>query len=107
LVTKPNDFTRDGLQVWLSIKSDHRFAKDFKLGEKQIENVAEDMVQNMEGDDDFIIVTKTGQRIGPNEIFMKQTVSIDGDGKTVDRDKAWRELSAFHKRLHEAGLLEQ
>ncbi len=107
LVTKPNDYTRDGLQVWLSIRSDHRFAKDFKLGEKQIEHVAEDMINSAEEPDDFTIVTQTGQKIGPQEIFMREKVMIDGDGKTVDRDKAWRELSAFYKRLHDTGLLEQ
>jgi hypothetical protein len=107
LVTKPNDYTRDGLQVWLSIRSDHRFAKDFQLGEKQIEHVAADILRSVEDEDDFTIVTQTGQKIGPKEIFMRETVLIEGEGKTVDRDKAWRELSAFYKRLHDTGLLEQ
>ena len=106
-INKPNDFTRDGLQVYLSLKSDHRFKKDFKLGEKRIEDVAADVVKNAEEEDDFVIVTKTGQKIGPKEIFVRASVLIDGDGKTVDRDKAWRELCGFYKGLHEKGLLEQ
>jgi len=104
---KPNDYTRDGLQVILSIKSDHRFKKDFKIGEKQIEEVAADMIKNAEEEDDFTIITKTKQKIGPNEIFLRSKVWIDGEGKTVDRDKAWRELSNFYRMLHDTGLLEQ
>jgi hypothetical protein len=104
---KPNDYTRDGLQVVLSIKSDHRFRKDFKIGEKQIEDVAADIVKNAEDADEFTIITKTGQKIGPKEIFLRSKVLIDGEGKTVDRDKAWRELSSFYKKLHDTGLLEQ
>ncbi len=105
-IKKPNDFTREGLQIILSIKSDHRFS-EFKLGEKQIEDVAADILKNGDELDEFTIITKTGQKIGPNEIFMRSTVSIDSDGKTVDRDKAWRELSHFYKTLHDAGFLEQ
>jgi hypothetical protein len=104
---KPNDYTRDGLQVYLSLKSDHRFKKEFKLGEKRIEEIAADVVRNAEDHDDFVIVTKTGQKIGPKEIFVRKQVLIDSEGKTVDRDKAWRELSTFYKQLHDNGLLEQ
>jgi hypothetical protein len=106
-IKKPNDYTRDGLQVALSIKSDHRFTKNFKVGEARIEDVAVDILKHVEELDDFMIITKADQKIGPKEIFMRTTVWIDGEGKTVDRDKAWRELSAFYKRLHESGLLEQ
>lgn len=106
-IKQPNDYTRDGLQVYLSLKSDHKFKKDFKLGERRIEDVAADVVKNAEDHDDFTIVTKTGQKIGPNEIFVRASVLIDGDGKTVNRDKAWRELSSFYKRIHDQGLLEQ
>jgi hypothetical protein len=104
---KPNDYTRDGLQVFLSIRSDHRFKKDFRLGEKRIEDVATDVIKNVEENDDFVIITKTGQKIGPTEIFVRETVFIDGEGKTVDREKAWRELTGFHKRLLDKGFLEQ
>ncbi len=104
---KPNDYTRDGLQVVLTLKSDRRFSKDFKIGEKLIEDVAADIVRNAEDDDDFAIITKTGQKIGPKEIFLRQKVLIDGEGKTVDRDKAWRELASFYRSLQESGLLEQ
>jgi hypothetical protein len=107
LIKKTNDYTRDGLQVYLSIRSDHRFKKDFKLGEKRIEDVAADIVRNAEHDDDFEIITKSGQKIGPREIFVRAKVLIDGEGKTVDRDKAWRELTNFHKRLLDTGVLEQ
>ena len=69
--------------------------------------MAADVVKNAEDHDDFTIVTKTGQKIGPNEIFVRASVLIDGDGKTVNRDKAWRELSSFYKRIHDQGLLEQ
>ncbi len=104
---KPNDYTPDGLQVTLSLKADKRFKKDFRLGEKRIEQIAADVVKNAEKKDEYSIITKTGQKISAREIFMRTTVQIDSDGKTVDRDKAWRELSSFYKFLSESGALEQ
>lgn len=104
---KPNDVTPDALRVYLTLKVDRRHPKQISLGEKTIETLAADVVKNKEPSEDYVIVTKTGQRISPREIFMKSTVSIDSDGKTVNRNKAWRELLAFFNQLRASGALEQ
>lgn len=104
---KPHDVTPDGLRVMLALKVDKRFGKHFTLGEKTIETLAADVVKNNTADEDYVILTKTGQKISPKEIFMRSKVAIDSDGKTVNRDKAWRELSRFYEQLLAAGALEQ
>jgi hypothetical protein len=68
--------------------------------------LAEDVVKNTEDDDTYVIVTGTGQKITPTEIFMKSTASIEADGKTVDRDNAWQELLKFYNQLQSDGVLE-
>lgn len=105
---KPNDVTPDGLRVILTLKTDKRFfRKALALGERNIETLAADVVKNAQDKDDYVIVTNTGQKISPHEIFMRSKVLIDSKGKTVDRDKAWKELSHFYKNLKDAGILEQ
>src|SRR6185437_4689923 len=95
LQKKPHDVTPDGLRVMLTLRVDRRFGKSFPIGEKTIETLAADVVKSTEENEDYVIVTGTGQKISPTEIFMRSTVLIDSDGKTVNRDKAWRELSQF------------
>lgn len=104
---KPNDVTPDSLRVFITLKVDRRHPKEISLGERTIEALAADVVKNPEKSEDYVIITKTGQRISPREIFMKSTVAIECDGKTVNRTKAWRELSAFFNQLKAAGVLEQ
>src|ERR1700722_1391220 len=104
---KPNDGTPDGLRVMVALKFDRRFGKEISLGEKRIEAMAADIIKNSAEVEDFVIVTKTGQKISPKEIFVRSKVSIDSDGKTVNRDKAWRELLTFFNQLTGSGVLEQ
>jgi hypothetical protein len=106
-LNKPNDVTSDGLRVMLTLKVDKRFAKAFSLGQKRIEALAADVVRNTEDHDEYVIVTKTGQKISPKEIFMSSKVLIDSEGKTVDRDKAWAECSHFFSLLKDSGAIEQ
>ena len=77
-----HDVNSDALQVALSVKTDRR-RKGLKLGEKRIQTLATDLIKHQEGDDDFVIITKKNQRIGPNEIFIKTTVEIDSIGKSA------------------------
>jgi len=115
LIGKPNDVTPDGLRVFLSIRTDRRYGpKALALGESRIEALAADVVKHQpkEGDKDkkyydYVIKTGTGQRITPDEIFMKTTVTIESDGKTVRCDKVWKELTKFFEDLEESGALEQ
>jgi hypothetical protein len=104
---RPHDVTPDALRVMLVLKVDRRFGKHIRVGEKTIETLAADVVKNSEKNEDYVIVTKTGQKISPKEIFMRSKVSIESDGKTVNRDKAWRELLGFFDQLKNSGALEQ
>ncbi len=103
---KEHDVNSDALQVALAVKTDRR-RKGLKLGEKRIQTLATDLIKHQEADDEFVIITKKNQRIGPNEIFMKTTVEIDSKGKSVERDKAWKQLYEFYQSLEDAGALEQ
>jgi hypothetical protein len=107
LAKKPNDVTPDGLRVTLTLKAHKLFSKAFRIGEKQIEAMAADVVKNSEKNDEFVIVTKTGQKISQSEIFVRCKAQIDSVGKTVDRDKAWKECAAFYKSLKDGGIVEQ
>ena len=61
----------------------------------------------MEKYSDHQFVTKTDQRISPKEIFVRSKVRIDSTGKTVDRDKAWRECVQFFRMLKDTGVIQQ
>lgn len=101
-----HDVNNDALRVQLTVKTDKR-RKGIALGEKHIKALAIDTVNSQEDDDEFVIITKTDQRIGPNEINVRAKAFIDGDGKTVNRDKAWKQLLAFYEELEEGGALEE
>ena len=108
LLKKPNDYTQDGLRIALTLKTDARYTKAISLGEKRINELGLDILRNHEeGDDDFSILTKTGQRITPTEIFMRRKVSVEGEGKTVKLDKIWKELTTFYSLLVKSGAVEQ
>jgi hypothetical protein len=102
---KEHDVTSDALRVMLVIKTDRR-RLGIALGEKRLKTLATNVINNQEDDDEYIIVTKSGQRIGPSEILMRSTVMIDSIGKSVERDKAWKELQAFYEVLESSGALE-
>jgi hypothetical protein len=104
---KPHDVTQDALTVVLTLKVDRRIRKSISVGEKSISDLAEDLINHPEADDDYIIVTKTGQKIRPYEILVRSMVLIEADGKTVNRDKAWLELKRFYDELGRTGVFEQ
>lgn len=100
-----NDANHDALNVTLSFKIDRR-RKGIALGEQRLENLAVAALSNLEEEDDFVIETGSGQKISPTEIFIKSTVAIDSLGKSVERDKAWKELKVFYNNLALSGALE-
>jgi hypothetical protein len=99
------DVNEDSLRVLITIKTDGR-RKGLALGEKRIELVAEDLIKNQEDEDEFVIVTKTDQRIGPKEIFVRTKTKIQSHGKSVQKDKVWDELIKFYADLKSAEVLE-
>lgn len=114
---KPHDVTPDALRVAVSFKTDKRFgSKALAIGEAEIETLAADVVNTTKkssnpakgiDDYDYVIKTGTGQRITLDEIFMKSTVEIESDGKTVQCEKAFKELVKFFEDLEESGALEE
>ncbi len=92
-------------------KTDNRFgSKAVALGEKELEALASDVIKHVEKDHehyDYVIKTTNGQRITLDEIFMKSTVEIEAHGKTVQCNKAWKELIKFFEGLEESGALEE
>jgi hypothetical protein len=95
----------DRLRVELVIKTDGRSRKNLRLGEQRIEDMATDVVKNLEKHDDFTITTNTGQQITADEIFVHEEALIDAYGKSVKRQKAWDALLDFHKSLKRSGAL--
>ncbi len=95
----------DSLRVQIIIKTDSRSRKNLKVGERRIESLAANVVQNAETDDDFEIVTGNGQTIKQHEVFLSETVQIDSLAKSVKRKDAWDHLEAYFRRLKASGAL--
>jgi hypothetical protein len=106
LGAEPGDID-DSLRVSITIKTDERVRKHLKLGATRIEKLAVDVVENEEDIDDYVIETNSGQKIGANEIYVKEVRLIDSLGKSVKRQKAWDELIEFYGSLKKIGALEQ
>jgi hypothetical protein len=83
----------------------HEFFKKAHL--RKDSALAANVVSHSDKTYDYSILTKTGQRISPEEIFIRTKVQIDKEGKTVHRDKAWRELQYFYESLKTSGALEE
>ncbi len=103
---KTNDVNQDAINVMLSFKVDRRRRGGIVLGERRLKEIGAGILKSAEAGDDFTIVTKLGQRIGPNEIFMRSTVRIEALGKSVVCEKAWKEVRRFYDVLSENGALE-
>jgi len=102
-----HDVTDDALRVIVTLKVDRRHRGGISLGYKRLEELAVNVIENQEKDDEYVIVTKDGERIKPSEIVLHSIVEIDGIGKSVDRDQAWEALLNYYNGLAEAGQLEQ
>jgi hypothetical protein len=97
----------DSIRVEVTITTDERVRKHLTVGEKRIETLGVDVVRNQEDYDDYIILTKAGQKVGANEIYIKDVMQIDSLGKSVKRNQAWDALASFYKELEKLGALEQ
>ena len=104
---KPHDVTQDSLSISLTVRVDGRVKKSMSVGQKTINDLAEDLLKNPAPDDDYVIVTNMGQKIRPHEILVRADALIEADGKTVSREKAWNELTIFFNGLKSSGVLEQ
>lgn len=102
---KESDVTDDSLMVELTLKTDGRDKQHLKLGERKLEKFAIDLLKHQQKDDDFLIITKDGQKIGPDEIKVQKFSNITAKGKSVDKDETWKELLAFYNELCETGAI--
>lgn len=102
----PHDVNEDALQVTLSLTADRR-RKGIVLGEKRLETLAISAIETSEDEDDFVIITKSGQRISRKEIYLRTKVTVDKLGKSVHHEKVWNELKKFYEILESSGALEQ
>jgi hypothetical protein len=107
ILGKENDVTNDSLKVGLSLSVDRRFRGKIVLGERRIKELAVDLLRNQQEGDDFVIITNDGQKISPNELYVKMTALIEALGKSVTKESAWKHLRAFYLKLDKAGALEQ
>jgi hypothetical protein len=69
--------------------------------------LAVDVIQNDGDNDEYTIVTKSGQRIKPSELILHSTVHIESVGKSVDKSKTWEKLLTYYRDLVASGQLEQ
>jgi len=81
----------------VTLKVDKRHRAGISLGYERLEELAVNVIEHQEKDDEYVIVTKDGERIKPFEIVLHSIVEIDGIGKSVDRDQAWEALLNYYE----------
>lgn len=91
------------LSVGISISADGR-STGKKLGAQQLSELASDAIDS---DDDYIIITKTGQRITPTEIYVRTKVPIERVGKSTHCESTWAALKSFYQTLSNSGVTAQ
>lgn len=101
-----HDANPDALNVTLTLKTDRR-RKGLTLGEKRLKEIGLEVLRNQQKGDEFTIITKDGQRIGPDELYVRTTAEMESLGKSVQRDEAWKEVVKFYEFLEGAGALEE
>lgn len=99
---------RDNIKVGITLKTDDRMKAGKAIGERRLNAAAAELVQS---DDDlsegYVIVTRKGQRISQDEVFVRHRVDIERHGKSVNRDKACAALKKFHSELVKTGVTAQ
>lgn len=106
IVASEHDVNEDALRVEVAIFLDKR-TKGIPLGQRRLEKMAIDIIENETDHDEYVIITKDKERIEPDQIFMRSSVIIEGMGKSVDRDEAWAELLKYYNTLLDSGALGQ
>jgi hypothetical protein len=100
------DGNPDALSIAVTFSLDGRKKHGMVLGEKRLKQLAELTVKNAEHDDEYVIVLLDGQKITPDEIYVKTITSIDAYGKSVVKSDAWNAIEAFYEKLANSGALE-
>jgi hypothetical protein len=74
------------------------------LGVQRLDKLAKQIIKT---DDEYVIITREGQRISHDEIFVKASVEIARLGKSVICQSAWDALENFHGGLVKSGVATQ
>jgi hypothetical protein len=70
-----DDVSNDSLNVALSIKLDSRMTKNLTIGQSEINKLALDIIDNQEDDDNFVLITNSGQTISQDEMYVRETLN--------------------------------
>lgn len=84
----------DNIVVQITIKSDLRLRGAAIVGDKRLEYIAEDILDD-ETPSDYTIITKNDQKIRGNEISVSKRVEFRSFGKSINRVHAWEELRTY------------
>ena len=75
-----HDVTNDSMRVELTLKTDKRSTQHLNVGERRIEEIAQDIITNEQPGDEYTIELEDGGTISPKELFVKSDVQIEGHG---------------------------
>lgn len=111
-IFEDDEGVRDNLQVSVVLRARSRgldlSSRDAHaaqaVGAQRLQALAEALI---EGDSDYVIVTGDGQRISPDEIYVRVKMPIEALGKTTSCKKTWDAMKTFYDQLVENGILVQ
>jgi hypothetical protein len=105
LFGKENDVTEDSLRVMVTLKIDKR-RHGIAIGHKRLEELATNLVENQQDEDEYTIITERNEQIKPKDILLRISADIDSVGKSVDRDHAWAAPLQYFEELKSEGAFE-
>jgi len=97
----------DSLRVAVTVNLDKRHKKGVLLGHKKLEEIAGNIIQNRQENDEYTIILESGEKIRPRELVLRSRAEINSVGKSVVRDAAWAALFSYYEELFQSGRLDQ
>ena len=94
----------DNINARLSISLDTRRSG---LEPADLTPLVERLNADSEDEDDFVVETKSGERIKKGRLLLAKTVNIEAFEKTVHHNVAWELMSDYYHELDERGALGQ
>ena len=91
----------------MTLRVDGRSKSGIHLGQQTLTELAKNIIESQEEDDDYVIFLKSGEKIKPSEIILRRSVDLESEGKTVKRDAAFAALLEYYINLADTGQLEQ
>ncbi|MBP2571160.1 hypothetical protein J2767_002329 [Agrobacterium tumefaciens] len=88
----------DNLKVEVFLKFDGRSGT--QIDQEELQDIATEVASN---EDDFQIVTRSGKRITPDEVFLTKKVTLQRYGKSVTFNDVFEEMQAYYEELTSPG----